>query len=52
MVTLENDKLENINGGDISLDLGTISPWEIGKEFGEHVIYPYVYKPVKNWWNS
>lgn len=52
MITLENDKLEDINGGGINIDFGTINPWEIGQEFGEHVIHPYVYSPIKNWLNS
>ena len=46
----------NAGGVDIKLDINELirqlNPYEIGKEFGKTVVYPYIWVPIKNMFNK
>ncbi len=50
MEYLKQDELENINGGEINLDVNELidqlNPLKWFYDFGHDVIYPYIWKPL------
>lgn len=53
-VELNENEKELTNGGkfDIKADFGKVSPWEWGNQFGQDVLYPYVWKPIRNFFRK
>lgn len=55
MKELNQNELYEVNGGEIDLDVNELvrqlNPYNIGKEFGRSVLYPYVWKPIKGLFN-
>lgn len=49
-LTMEEKQIVNGGGIDIKVDLGKVSPWEWGNQFGRDVLYPYIWKPISRLW--
>lgn len=52
MKNLDSFELQDINGGEVTLDVNKlidqINPLNVFTAFGREVIYPYIWKPFTN----